>query len=164
MRIAIALVLTLCAAPLAAQDLHVQKKLSGPRVGVTVITGSNADRMRDDHNLHPLVTQFGWQFETELFATADRSVAALTELVPLVGGLEQGVFIPSVSWLVGLRTANGAEVGVGPNLSVAGPGLAFAGGVTASMGDLHLPLNVAMVPSRGGMRFSVLTGFNIRRS
>jgi hypothetical protein len=163
MRILTALVLTLCAAPLSAQDLFVQKKLSGPRVGVTVVTGSNADRMRDEHDLHPVITQFGWQFETQLFATPDGSVAALTEVIPLVGGLEQGAVIPSISWLVGLRTANGTEIGVGPNLSLAGAGLAFAGGVTASVGDLNLPLNVALVPSRGGVRFSVLGGFTIRR-
>lgn len=138
-------------------------KLSGPRFGLTVITGSNADRVRDDHDIHPVVSQFGWQFETEMFRSSQEGgVTAVSELVVLAGGLEQGRFLPSLTGLVGLRTATGTEIGVGPNVSLVGVGLAIAGGVTFSMGDLHLPLNVAVVPSAGGMRFSFLGGFTLR--
>jgi hypothetical protein len=82
--------------------------------------------------------------------------------VVLAGGLEQGAFLPSVSWLVGLRTASGMEFGVGPNLTPAGSALAFAAGVTYSTGALNIPVNVAVVPSKAGVRVSVLTGFNMR--
>lgn len=138
-------------------------KLSGPRFGLTVITGSNADRMRDELGVHPVISQFGWQFEREMFRS-EQGLSAVSELVTLVGGLEQGKFLPSVSGIVGLRTSTGAEVGVGPNVSLAGVGLAVAGGVTFPLGDLHLPVNVAVVPSSGGMRFSFLGGFTIRES
>lgn len=158
---AIAFAVILPAAPLYAQISTSSEKLSGPRIGVTAITGSNADRVRE-LDIYPVITQFGWQFETELFRSTT-GLSAVTEFVPLVGGLEQGQFLPSLSWLVGLRTSGGAELAVGPNLSPAGFGLAFAGGVTHRTGELNLPVNLAVVPSRGGLRISLLSGFNLRR-
>ena len=146
----------------SAQMRLSNNRLSGPRVGLTVITGSNADRVREELGIQPVISQFGWQFETELFRAPEGGVTAVTEWVPLVGGLEQGQFIPSISWLVGLRTANGAEVAVGPNASLAGVGLALAGGVSFSVGVINVPLNFALVPSSGGLRVSVLTGFYLR--
>ena len=43
----------------------------------------------------------------------------------LLGGLEQGLAIPSLNWMVGLRTSEGAEFGIGPNLTPAGAALAL---------------------------------------
>ena len=52
-------------------------------------------------------------------------------LLVAAGGLDQGVFLPSLSWIIGMRMPNSLEFGVGPNLSSAGPGLVFtAGGST----------------------------------
>ena len=158
------LVLLAMAATASAAEAQVRAsstKLSGPRFGLTVITGSNAERVREELGIHPVVSQFGWQFETEMFRT-EQGLSAVSELVALAGGLEQGHFLPSLSGIVGLRTSTGAEIGVGPNVSPVGVGLAIAGGVTFPMGDLHLPVNVAVVPSSGGMRFSFLGGFTIR--
>jgi hypothetical protein len=81
----------------------------------------------------------------------------------LAGGLERGVVVPSVSWLVGLRTGSGMEFGLGPNVTPAGVALAMAAGVTVSRGALNVPFNIAVVPSRTGVRVSVLTGFNTKR-
>ena len=81
----------------------------------------------------------------------------------LAGGLEQGVVLPSLSWLVGLRTREGAEFGIGPNVTPAGVSLVLAAGVTMRTGTFNVPVNVAVVPSRVGTRVSVLTGFNMRR-
>ena len=75
----------------------------------------------------PNISQFGWQFEKQ-FYTRDSGVAAVNEWVVLLGGLDQGVALPSVSWLVGLRTREGAEFGIGPNITPAGVALALAGG------------------------------------
>ena len=90
-------------------------------------------------------------------------MAAVNEWVVLLGGLDQGVALPSVSWLVGLRTREGAEFGIGPNITPAGVALALAAGVTFRAGNLNVPMNVAVVPSKAGTRISVLTGFNMRR-
>jgi hypothetical protein len=73
------------------------------------------------------------------------------------------VALPSVSWLVGLRTREGTEFGVGPNVTPAGVALALAAGVTLRAGVLNVPMNVAVVPSKAGTRVSFLTGFNMRR-
>jgi hypothetical protein len=90
-------------------------------------------------------------------------VAAVSEWVLLVGGLERDIAIPSLTWLVGMRTANGAEFGVGPNITPAGTALALAAGVTFRHGFVNIPVNVAVVPSKAGTRVSLLTGFNMRR-
>ena len=136
--------------------------LSGPRFGVTYLGGAIVDSLAArDVDISPLITQFGWQFERLIF-TGENGLSAVTEWVLLVGGLEQGTFLPSVSWLVGVRGARGAEFGVGPNVSVAGTALAIAGGFTTRAGALNLPVNVAVVPSKIGTRLSVLVGFTTR--
>jgi hypothetical protein len=41
--------------------------------------------------------------------------------------------------------------------------MALAGGVTLRTGNLNIPMNVAAVPSKNGVRLSMLAGFNTRR-
>ena len=137
--------------------------LSGPRFGITALPpGVVAALQERSIEVEPAISQFGWQFEKQ-FYTRDSGVAAVTEWVALIGGLDQGVAIPSLSWLVGLRTKEGTEFGIGPNVTPAGVGLVLAAGVTLRAGIMNVPLNVAVVPSKQGSRVSVLTGFNMRR-
>ena len=137
--------------------------LSGPRVGFTYLDDGVLKTLKSyRRDARPMLSQFGWQFERQLFHN-QAGITAVTEWVVLVGGLEQGMTIPSASWLVGVRTGSGVELGVGPNLTPVGPALAFAAGVTFRSGALNVPVNIAVVPSRQGRRYSVLTGFNLRR-
>ena len=137
--------------------------LSGPRFGVTFLGEGIIDKLVEhDITVDPVITQFGWQFEKRFYAGAS-GVSALNEWVLLVGGLEQGVALPSLTWMVGLRTKEGAEFGIGPNVTPLGVGLAIAAGTTFKAGVLNIPVNVAIVPSRSGVRVSMLTGFNTRR-
>jgi hypothetical protein len=138
--------------------------LSGPRMGVTFLSDGIVGKLKDDAslNISPVVTQFGWQFEKQFYST-ENGPTAVTEWVVLVGGLEQGVVLPSVSWLVGMRTMKGAEFGIGPNLTPVGAALAIAAGMTFRAGALNIPVNVAVVPSKAGVRVSLLAGFNTRR-
>ena len=137
--------------------------LGGPRFGVTYLSDGIVEYLADNEiDVSGMVTQFGWQFEKQFYGGGG-GPAAVTEWVLLVGGLEQGAFLPSLSWLVGLRTERGAEIGVGPNVTPAGAALALAAGVTTRMGALNIPINVAVVPSKRGLRVSVLTGFSMRR-
>lgn len=139
-----------------------QMRLSGPRFGVTYMGGSLVDSLAaEEIDVARLITQFGWQWERQ-FNVGDVGPTAVSEWVLLVGGLEQGAFLPSISWLVGLRGKNGSEFGVGPNLSAAGYALALAAGVTRKSGSLNLPVNLSVVPSKMGTRVSVLAGFTIR--
>jgi hypothetical protein len=91
--------------------------LSGPRVGFTVLSQSTVDTLKRDKliTVTPLISQFGWQFEKQFYST-QAGPTAVTECVLLLGGLDQGVVIPSLSWLAGLRTRDGAEFGIGPNI------------------------------------------------
>ena len=138
--------------------------LSGPRAGVTFLSPSVVDQIRQDYNrdLNPVISQFGWQFEKR-FMTSDTGATAVTEWVVLFGGVDQGVVIPSLTWLLGMRTVGGIEIAAGPNLSPAGAGVALAAGVTMRAGNLNVPFNVAVVPSENGPRVSFLLGFNAKR-
>ena len=146
------------------QDLTRQVNRSGPRFGFTFLSGTITDtlRIKRDIDVSSVITQFGWQFEHQ-FAGVEGGPVALNEWVFLVGGLDQNVFLPSISWLIGVRFPNQFEVGVGPNITPAGVALAFSGGMTFRAGALAIPVNVALVPSKIGMRSSILTGFNLYR-
>jgi hypothetical protein len=139
--------------------------LAGPRFGLTVLSDGVVRKLKQDNgiNVNPVMTQFGWQFEKQLYNGGTDGPTAVTEAVVLVGGLEQGLVLPSLSWLVGVRTKAGTEFGVGPNITPVGVALALAGGKTFRVGILNVPVNVAVVPSRAGTRISVLTGFSIRQ-
>jgi len=137
--------------------------LSGPRFGVTSLSDGVVAKLQERSiEVRPMITQFGWQFERQ-FYSKDSGVAAVNEWVVLAGGLDQGVVLPSLTWLVGLRTKEGTEVGVGPNVTPVGVALAFAAGVTLRAGIMNVPMNLAVVPSKAGTRVSFLTGFNMRR-
>ena len=138
-----------------------QRRLSGPRFGVTFLTREMRDSIAVtfEEKVGPVVTQFGWQWERQ-FSNGAGGLTPVTEWVLLVGGLEQGVFLPSLSWMVGLRSAGGAEVGVGPNLGPGGMGMVLAIGITKTSGNINIPFNLAVVPSKEGVRVGLLAGFN----
>jgi hypothetical protein len=137
--------------------------LAGPRFGITALSPGVVDALATEQvYLRPMVSQFGWQVERQFFATGS-GLAVLNEWVGLLGGLDQGYAIPSVTWLVGIRSSEGLEFGLGPNVTPAGVALALAAGVTVRAGVVNVPLNVAIVPSYAGTRVSVLAGFTLRR-
>lgn len=64
--------------------------LSGPRFGITYLDRGILDKLKErDIEVKSTITQFGWQFEKQLYAK-DSGVSALNEWVVLVGGLDQG--------------------------------------------------------------------------
>jgi hypothetical protein len=150
----------------AGQQSQAMQKVarSGPRFGVTWLSAATVDTIyaRYDIDVLPVITQFGWQFEKQ-WTSFEHGPVALNEFILLLGGLDQGVVIPSITWLVGIRTPGSFELGVGPNATAAGVALAISTGYTFRAGLLNVPLNMALVPSRYGMRASILTGFNIYR-
>ena len=158
-----------------------KKHYGGPRIGFTAFgDGMISEQMHSNATM-----QFGWQFETRFF-TLDNGASGLIELVPLIGGLERGEFLPSVSLLMGFRSAKGLELGCGPNLSRTGFGIVFAGGASYKVGNVCFPVNLAFIPSyektgygmighdpngypiygetkyKTGFRVSLLIGFNAR--
>ncbi len=141
-------------------------RLAGPRIGITHLSDGVIRKLRGRYgskfdDFVPVVSQFGWQWEKQI-GGGDDSFVALSEWVLLVGGLDQGVFLPSLSWLVGIRSRGGVEFGVGPNVTPAGTAVAIAAGATLRAGALSFPLNLAVVPSKSGVRVSLLCGFTTR--
>lgn len=145
-------------------ELVRQLSRSGPRFGVTWLSGGIVDTLAKRYRIDvaPVITQFGWQYERQ-FASLENGPVALNEWVLLVGGLDQGAFLPSLTWLVGVRTPGMFEIGVGPNATPAGVALAMSTGYTFKAGALAVPVNMAIVPSKYGVRASVMTGFNLYR-
>ena len=94
--------------------------LSGPRMGLTVLTGVIGEvfskpKSEGGYNALPVITQFGYQFEIKYLN--EGNFQALFEIIPIISGLDQGLFIPSISVLNGLRSnKNGWEIGFGPQL------------------------------------------------
>ena len=156
------IILTLVIA-LAVLSVDAQiEKLAGPRVGITMISaGSLASILRKDVPLFSddvmqkwtgstgkygaAISQYGWQWESR-FADAG-NVTGIVEWIALVGGMEKGFFLPSVSSMVGVRTVKGIEFAVGPNLSLGGIAMVIGAGYNFKFGNLNLPVNIAYVPS-----------------
>jgi hypothetical protein len=137
-------------------------KLAGPRVGVTMVqAGSLASILRKDVSFFSddireewtgstgkygaVMSQYGWQWESR-FADGG-NVTGIVEWIALVGGMEKGMFLPSVSSMVGVRTSKGIEFAVGPNLSLGGIAMVIGAGYNFKFGKLNLPVNIAYVPS-----------------
>jgi len=139
------------------QEIH----LNGPRLGMTLLTGGVARKADDRLSLNPFLTQFGWQFETRIFRMPN-GTSGLFEFVPLIGGLEQGKFVPSLNALVGIRGPKGFEFGLGPNLTPISANVALAIGTSFHANGVNFPVNLAVVPGNGGARISLLLGFNSR--
>jgi hypothetical protein len=91
------------------------------------------------------MSQYGWQWESR-FADGG-NVTGIVEWIALVGGMEKGMFLPSVSSMVGVRTAKGIEFAVGPNLSLGGIAMVIGAGYNFKFGKLNLPVNIVYVPS-----------------
>lgn len=155
------------AAPEIPEEMQVKKlprqKLGGPRFGFTVFTGEVAE-YRQAQGLEPIMSQFGWQFETQMVSTTDGS-QALMEWLVLLGGLEQDETSVSLAWLAGYRLVNGLEFGVGPNFnanlkeSMTNTSMVMAAGATLPFGQLYVPVNFAVAFSDGGPRITALLGW-----
>ena len=138
------------------------ESLKGPRIGAVLITqGLTADMintkfdidMEDDiigETGSAFVSLYGWQWESR-FADGG-NITGIVEWIALVGGMEKGLFLPSVSSLVGMRTESGLEFAMGPNLSLSGIALVIGAGYNFKSGDLNMPVNIAFVPGKSDTR------------
>jgi hypothetical protein len=166
--------LTLTAAPAVAQTASTppstggstvveRETFSGPRFGFTVFTGDVA-KLRQRANREPLMSQFGWQFETQLSPVGTES-KALMEWVVLVGGVEQDELNLSLSWLAGIRTQDGLELGAGPAISVnkdsdkPTTSMIVSAGAAAPLGGMRIPIHLAVALAKGGPRITTLVGW-----
>ncbi|MBL7811058.1 MAG: hypothetical protein JNL57_02445 [Bacteroidetes bacterium] len=97
-------------------------RTDGPRMGFVFFTGTNADILMDKKSAggfesgYPAMFQFGYQFEKQYLN--EGNFQALFEFIPNISGIDQGRFIPSFTFLNGLRNnKNGWEFGIGPSIT-----------------------------------------------
>lgn len=94
----------------------------GPRMGMTYATGFLGDVLQKEANVggyggQPYMFQFGYQFEKQYLNEGD--FQALFEFLPMITGLDQGRFIPSLTLLNGIRNnTNGWEFAFGPTFAM----------------------------------------------
>ena len=141
------------------------ESLEGPRVGIVYITPSPSsgvingylDFWNDLGNLPSdysdrikgkgaFTTLYGWQWESRFADGGD--ITGIVEWIALVAGMENGLFLPSISSMVGARTSKGVEFAMGPNLSLGGIALVFGAGYNFKAGKLNIPVNIGFVPGR----------------
>jgi hypothetical protein len=97
---------------------HDRLNLSGPRMGFTYFTGESSSVLKaresvGGFNANPVMFQFGYQFEVQYLNQGN--FQALFEFIPMVTGLDQGKFLPSISILNGMRSnVSGWELAFGP--------------------------------------------------
>ena len=181
------------------------EKLVGPKLGITFVqSGALASILRKDVSMFSdevrqewtgstgkygaVMSQYGWQWETR-FADGG-NVTGIVEWIALVGGMEKGMFLPSVSSMVGLRNSKGIEFAVGPELSLGGIAMLIGAGYNFKFGELNVPVSITYVPSQNrtynnneewdpmndvlispeysvthptGARVSIMVGFNLSK-
>lgn len=97
-------------------------KLNGPRMGFTMFTGTTADLLaqaehKGGYDALPVMFQFGYQFEKKYLN--EGNFQALVEFLPMITGIDQGLFIPSLTIMNGLRSnKSGWEFAFGPTISL----------------------------------------------
>ena len=97
--------------------------LDGPRMGITFVSGEaykriTASKEFGGYEAFPVMTQFGYQFEKQYLNAGN--LQALVEFLPMVIGIDQGMFIPSFTFLQGFRNnKTGWELAFGPSLGFA---------------------------------------------
>lgn len=111
----------------------------GPRMGMVFLTGYGANVLTNPetkggyaggYGKVASLFQFGYQFEKQYLN--EGNFQALFEFVPMITGLDQGRFIPSINFLNGIRNnMNGWEFAFGPNFSLG----KYANGYDNGMGE-----------------------------
>ena len=121
--------------------------------------------------------QFGYQFEKQYLNTGD--IQVLFEFIPMINGLDQGLFQPSFTVLHGIRSnKTGLEFAFGPTMRISrlesktrmldsrgiplwNSDFVLAVGRSFRSGKMNIPVNVFFVPNRNGHRFGLSFGFNL---
>jgi hypothetical protein len=177
------------------------EKLAGPKLGITLVqSGALASILRKDVSMFSdevrqewtgstgkngaVMTQYGYQWETRF--SDGGNITGIVEWIALVGGMEKGMFLPSVSSMIGLRNSKGIEFAVGPELSLGGIAMLMGAGYNFKFGKLNVPVSITYVPSQNrtykrdhmndvlispeysvthptGGRVSVMVGFNLSK-
>jgi hypothetical protein len=142
----------------------------GPRIGVSYVITSSLEFTEGISNIYsngsyvPVMTIFGLAIEQRIILGQTNSHFAFQEML-MVGGLEQSIALPSLTFLIGYRDASGFEIGTGPTISFSGLGVIVAIGWTIESKGVFVPVDVSVVlPSnQRPTSIALTTGFNFLR-
>jgi len=140
--------------------------LAGPRMGYTFFTGDMAETIRapkseGGYEGYPAFFQMGYQFEKQYLN--EGKWQALFEFIPMVSGLDQGLFVPSFTAMNGIRNnKNGLEFAIGPSVNISRETKAYdINGTWIRRQDLDVTNNIYdlskleskdVMDSRGGVK------------
>ena len=161
----------------SGEEMPKFQMLLGPVVGMTYVVdaqGTLDAKLQEmypnpDRSYTPFFTQFGVNLEQRLRLGTTRSYFAFQEVFA-VGGMDQGIFLPSVSFFLGFRSHRGLQFGLGPNLVVrwaqSEPELAtsvtYAVGWSFPFYGAFVPVSLAFSATSedGNPRIGLISGFN----
>ncbi len=147
----------------------------GPCVGVgsVILSGdtfnSNMQSLYPaDKTYCPIFTEMGVQADEIVPLGNSKSSLAFHEIF-LLGGLDQGMPMPTLDILFGYYSAAGFEIGLGPHFAVMAPdgtvklsaSVAYSIGWSVHLGGILMPIKLAFIPlpSYVNPQFSLLFGF-----
>ena len=157
-------------------------RASGPRMGVAFVTKGETSKYLEAKEKYPFMSQFGYQAEAQYMSTGN--FQALFEFVGLVSGMDQGMFVPTISCLNGFRnTKTGFEFALGPvfglkndveydnngrisfeEISGLNFNFVYAFGKTFKSGNLNIPVNIYISPNKKeGWYLGASMGFNLAK-
>lgn len=93
--------------------------LNGPRMGVAYITGDQGKRLQakkadGGYDVYNVLSQFGYQHEVQYLN--EGNFQAVFEMIGMISGIDQGLFMPSVILMNGFRNNKyGIEFAFGPS-------------------------------------------------
>lgn len=145
-----------------------ERDLGGPRLGITYVPGNTAlvEKLKEK-GIGTTISQFGWHFEYQIIPEGG-GPSFILQSVPMLGGVEYGTLIPSVTFAMGIRLPDGLEFGMGPNIMFGGSrgastSLVVAIGQSFNYGGVSIPLNLVLATNPDGNRFSVVFGYAIAK-
>ncbi len=151
--------------------------LFGPRLGISAVIqdpGDFDDNMQSllhdsSRSYFPVYSEMGVQAQQLFPLGGTRSYLTFQQTL-LLGGLDQGMPLPSAYMTLGYRMAFGLEFGLGPYVTVASPGgspgfafsMVYVVGWTFVMPGFQLPITLTFVPlpSYVNPQISVLAGLS----
>jgi hypothetical protein len=139
----------------------IKQNLGGPRIGLICAPGNS--KVRQDlrnHDMGGTLSQFGWQFEY-VVTPKTKGASFAVEFLGLVAGVEYGKFVPTANLIMGVRSSNGFEIGVGPTLMPWKAALSVTVGKSFNCYEMSIPINLIYTNNPDGSLLSLVLGYAI---
>lgn len=146
--------------------------LNGPRMGMSAVLApdSTVQARMKNNDIGTVTSLFGWHFEW-LIAPQTVGPAFVIQTVAMIGGVEYGVVLPSVSGMMGIRMPGGVEFGMGPQFGYSGApeepvttSIVMAVGHSFDYSGVSIPLNLAYTRNKNSNRLSFVFGYALKRN